>query len=469
MKKLRKNMMRISLVLMALFFLLAGYGAYTISVNGNRWFSSTVNEFARQKRSDVIPGDILDRRSVVLASADGEGKRTYPVGEDVRRATVHAVGSSAFNMKSSTEYFFASSLYGFSLTLPERLGYVFSGQKYHGDNVQLTIDSALSAYVASIFPKDKRGAVLVMNYKTGEVLTEQSFPNFDPLDTAAAPAGSSINRCTQSLKAPGSTFKMVTAASVLENMQDYQTRIFQCTGQLQLGNRTVIDAGTDLAAGKITQHGSMALEKAFQVSCNNIFASISLELGDTKLRATAEKFGFNDNFLFRDIVVENSSYPLTNRTDAEIAWTGAGQSALAVSPLHICMIASSIANGGVMMEPRTLIAVTSQSGAKRASFSQRVYRRPLTAAQAEILKGYMRGVVTGGTGTAAAISGVKVCGKTGSAEIDTQENTNAWFVGFLDESESPYVLVVVVEDAGGGGSVAAPLARQIFSWLLKNE
>lgn len=460
--------MRISLVLMSLFFVLAAYGAYTISINGNRWFSSTVNEYAREKRSDVIPGGILDRNGVVLASADEAGKRSYPAAENVRRATVHAVGSSAFNMKSSAEYFFASYLYGFNLTLPERLGYVFSGQKYHGDNVQLTIDSALSAYVAQIFPSDKRGAVLVMNYRTGEVLTEQSFPSFDPADTAAAPAGSSINRCTQSLKAPGSTFKMVTAACAIENYADYQTRVFRCDGLLQLGSRTVIDAGTDLSAGKITKHGSVTLEKAFQVSCNNTFASIALEIGDQKLRATAEKFGFNDNFLFRDIVVENSSYPLTNRTDAEIAWTGAGQSALAVSPLHMCLIASSIANGGVMMEPRTLIAVTAQSGARRMSFSEKVYRRPLTAAQAEILKGYMRGVVTGGTGTAAAVSGVKVCGKTGSAEIDTQENTNAWFVGFLDESASPYSLVVVVEDAGGGGSVAAPIARQIFQWLIKN-
>lgn len=468
MKKLRNNISRIALVLFALFFLLAGYGAYTISVNSNRWFSSTINEYAREHREGVIPGSILDRNGVVLAAADEEGKRTYPPQENVRKATVHAVGSSAFNMKSSAEYFFASYLYGFNLSLTEKLGFLLSGQKYHGDTVQLTIDSALSAYVAQIFPSDKRGAVLVMNYKTGEVLTEQSFPNFDPLNTAAAPAKSSINRCTQSLQAPGSTFKMVTAACAIGNYTDYESRVFQCTGQLQLGSRTVIDAGTDLANGKITQHGSLTLQKAFQVSCNNTFASIALELGDQKLRATAEKFGFNDNFLFRDIVVENSSYPLTNRTDAEIAWTGAGQSALAVSPLHICMIASSIANGGVMMEPRTIVSITSQSGAWRTGFSERVYRRPLTAAQADTLKEYMRSVVTSGTGTAAAISGVKVCGKTGSAEIDTQENTNAWFTGFLDEEKYPYALVAVVEDAGGGGSVAAPIARNIFRWLISN-
>ena len=94
---------------------------------------------------------------------------------------------------------------------------------------------------------------------------------------------------------------------------------------------------------------------------------------------------------------------------------------------------------------------------------------PASAQQAAILKDYMRAVITSGTGTAANIPGVKVCGKTGSAEIDTQENTNAFFVGFLDDPDNPYALSIVVENAGGGGSVAAPMAKQIFNWMLKNQ
>ena len=189
------------------------------------------------------------------------------------------------------------------------------------------------------------------------------------------------------------------------------------------------------------------------------FARIALTLGDQKLRRTAEDFGFNDNFLFRDLIVENSSYPTVNRTDGEIAWTGAGQSALQ---------ASAVANRGVMMEPRMLLRAASQGGSVREEFSAKVYRKPLTESQAGVLKEYMRAVVTGGTGTAAQIPGVKVCGKTGSAELDSQKDTNAWFVGFLDEEKSPYALAVVVEDAGGGGAVAAPIARQLFQWLLSN-
>ena len=274
------------------------------------------------------------------------------------------------------------------------------------------------------------------------------------------------NRAVQGLYAPGSTFKVVTAESALENYQDATTMAFYCDGQLQVGAQVITDAGTDLLAGKITQHGQLNLLRAFQVSCNNTFAQLALKLGDAKLRKTAETFGFNDNFLFRDLVVENSSYPTANRTDREIAWTGAGQSALVATPMHMCMIAAGVANGGVMMEPRMLKEAVAQNGTVRAAFAEKVYRRVMPAQNADLLKEYMRAVVTGGTGTRAAISGVKVCGKTGSAELDNQENTNAWFIGFLDEPDAPYAIAIVVEDAGGGGSVAAPVARQIFQWLL---
>ena len=311
-----------------------------------------------------------------------------------------------------------------------------------------------------------------MNYKTGEVLAEQSFPAFDPQNITSAvradPQKPFFNRATQGLYTPGSTFKIVTAASVIENMPTFGSLTVSCDGMLQLGNRLITDAGTDMAAGKITRHGELTLKQAFTVSCNNAFARLALQLGDQKLRKTAEKFGFNDNFLFHDMVVENSTYPASNRTDGEIAWTGAGQSALSASPLHLCMIAACVANDGVMMEPCLLLSATTPSGGVRASLSSRVYRRPLTQWQASVLKDYMRAVVTSGTGTAANVQGAAVCGKTGSAEIDGQENTNAWFVGFLDEEASPYALSIVVEDAGGGGSVAAPIARQIFTWLLSH-
>ena len=471
MKKLRKNLRFVTVFLCALFVLLAGYGAYSVTVYGNRWFSSSANTFAHSQKKNVIPGDIQDRNGIVLA-AQQDGKRVYPGEASARMATVHAVGDSGSNVNNSAESFFASYLYGFNMSFLERVGYALRGEEKRGDTVRLTIDSRLAQYAAGLFPSGKAGAVVVMNYKTGEVLTEQSFPSFDPQNITASvkadPQKPFFNRAIQGLYTPGSTFKIVTAASVIENMPDYASLTVSCDGMLQLGQRLITDAGTDMAAGKITKHGELTLKKAFTVSCNNAFARLALQLGDLKLRKTAERFGFNDNFLFQDMVVENSSYPTSNRTDGEIAWTGAGQSALTASPLHLCMIAACVANDGVMMEPHMLLSAISPQGSTRYTLSTRVYRRPLTSQQAAILKDYMRAVITSGTGTAANISNVKVCGKTGSAEIDGQENTNAWFVGFLDDPDAPFALAIVVENAGGGGSVAAPLAKQIFNWMLNN-
>ena len=158
-----------------------------------------------------------------------------------------------------------------------------------------------------------------------------------------------------------------------------------------------------------------------------------------------------------------------NRNDGEIAWTGAGQSELLCTPMHMCMITSAVANDGVMMEPMLLHSVLSPEGEVRTAFAPRVYQTVMTSDTAAVLKDYMRSVVTGGTGTRADIASVSVCGKTGSAEKDGQEETDAWFVGFLDEEEAPYALSVVVENAGGGGSVAAPVARQIFEYLLSGR
>ena len=113
-------------------------------------------------------------------------------------------------------------------------------------------------------------------------------------------------------------------------------------------------------------------------------------------------------------MVEDSQYPTQNRTDGEIAWTGAGQSALAVSPLHMCMAASAVANNGVMMEPWMILEALKPSGGVRASFSSRVYRQPLAPAQAAALKKLMRQAVAAGTGTAANIPGAAVCGCCGN-------------------------------------------------------
>ena len=261
-------------------------------------------------------------------------------------------------------------------------------------------------------------------------------------------------------------FKIITLSAMLEAFPDALDRRWNCDGQLTVGGHLITDAGTDLERQVVTQHGDLGLERAFRVSCNNTFARAALELNDRRLRGEAEKFGYNYNFLFRDMVVENSSYPSDNRTDREVAMTGIGQSALLCTPMQVLLSACAAANDGTVMEPRLLQSVTAPDGRETVSFSSAAFRRVLEPAVARTVRELMYQAVVSGTGSRAAVPGHRICGKTGSAEIDGRENTNAWFVGFIDEENAPWAVVVLVEDAGGGGSVAAPVAGQIFRYLL---
>ena len=495
MKQLRQYIRRVGLLLCALFALLALYGVYSLTNYGSRWFSTSANTWLRSAKQDVVPGDISDVNGVLLAGStvtDTENGftavRQYNIDPSVRRSVVHVVGDAAGNVANSVETFMARSLYGFEQSITERIRDFVSGARRKGDSLTLTVDSALSAYIlgrlealklpvteegaAALTPA---GAVVVMNWKTGAVLAELSYPTFDPANPATAARSSRqpyFNRATQGMYAPGSAFKVVTAAAVLSDPL-LSSRSFNCTGAFEAadgenGNRLITDAGTDTAQGMVVSHGQIDLRRAFMLSCNNVFADAATELTDAKLRKQAMAFGFDANFLFREIVVENSSYPDTDRTPWEVAMTGIGQSGLQASPLHLCLIAAAVANGGVMMEPRLIERAAASDGMTRKAFAIQEARRVFDdPALASTLRDYMYDVVNGenGTGRRAALAGWPVCGKTGSAEVDGQERTNAIFIGFIDDERAPYAVSIVLEDMGAGGQYAAPLAHDIFAYL----
>ena len=470
MKQLRRSMRIVALVLVLLILLPIVYGGYSLIRYGTRWRTSEYNTYLSSLKSEVIAGNILDRNGVTLATTllstdvDGEIVKTRQYAQDasVRASVVHVVGDTRGNVKNAAESFLAEYLYGANMTYAERLSQLSGSGMLRGDNVQLTIDSSLCAYINSIFPADHSGAVVVMNYKTGELYAEMSFPNYDPQLTSSVSVYQALNRATRWLSAPGSTYKIVTLAAALQNMPDTVSRQFTCTGGVIFGEheRNVMDYGG-------TAHGNVTLKSAFAQSCNSTFAILAAELGDKAMRKTAGNFGLGDDFTFRDLVVENSAFANSGVAlmGADLAWTGAGQNELSVTPLHMCMIAAAIANDGVMMEPRLLLSARSVSGIERAAFEPIVYRTALDAGTAATIREYMRSVVTSGTGRSAAVEGLSICGKTGTAEIDTQEEDNAWFVGFIANDQYPFAVCIAVEEGGGGGSVAAPVAQMIFRYL----
>jgi len=474
MKEQRMNFKVLMVVLVGLFVLLAAYGGYSISTYGTRWFSSSKNPRVRAEKRNAVMGDVLDRNGVILATT-ADGKRVYQADEKSRKAMVHLLGDGMGNVSNGVETFQAGYLLGFETSFGEKLLETLRGETRRGDNLTLTVDAKLCTLAANAFEENektagKRGAAVVLNYKTGEVLALVSLPNFDPLNITEETkndAGRPFwNRATQSAYPPGSTFKIITTHSALKNLPDAQTRDFLCTGALGVMDQVITDFGG-------AAHGTLKLEKAFIQSCNNVYASLALEMGDKRLRKTAEDFGFNDNFLFRDLVVENSRYPTEKRNQVEIAWSGAGQSQVAATPLHMAMVAASIANDGVMMEPRLIYSAQSAGGVVRQEYTSKVYKKVMTAQEAQVLSDLMGKVVASGTGSRAQVAGVKVCGKTGSAEsgMDGRDVTHGWFVGFMDDDRWPYACAVLVEDIAqgdGGGSTAAPIAQKLFSYL-KNK
>ena len=472
MKQLRLRFKVLTLLVIGLLFVAGLYGVYSISTYGSRWFSNSKNTRYQAAKNSVVPGDIIDRNGVIVATSDENGDRVYQNNIKSRRAIVHLIGDQVGNVANGVDSFQAGYLLGFETSLSERVNALLKGETRRGDDVTLTVDSKLCTEIVSAFEsgsktKGKSGAAVVMNYKTGEVLALVSLPVFDPQNVTQADQENAQhpfwNRALQSTLPPGSTFKIITAASALENMAGAETYQFNCTGATRVLDQEIHDYAR-------AQHGVVTLQKAFTVSCNNAFAQCALLIGDEALRRTAESFGFNDNFLFRDIVVENSVYPTTGRNAVEIAWSGAGQSQVGATPLHMCMVAAAVANDGVMMEPRLLARVQSPTGVVRLRYTQKSYRTACTPEVASTLQTYMKSVVSGGTGTASRVSGLTIGGKTGSAEgaSNGQDTTHAWYVGYIAGEELPYACCVLVEDGGSGGSVAAPIAQKIFQYMKSN-
>lgn len=468
-KQQRFRFKLLALLLFGLFSLLAVYGVYSINTYGNRWFAYARNPRVREQKASVVAGSIYDRNGILLASTV-DGKRIYQADETARRAVVHVIGDSEGQVSNGVEGFQTAFLYGFKASLVERFNDLFSDVPRRGDDVYLSLDSALCTRIVDFFwqfplTMGKNGAAVVMNYKTGEVVAEVSLPSFDPMNIGGVSAGSEVywNRATQSLYPPGSTFKVITTAAALENIPNVTAIDITCNGGLDVDGQAIRDYGN-------TVHTSLTLKQAFMKSCNNIYALLALDMGDTALRKMAESFGFNANFLFRDFVVENSAYPTGPRSRFDVAMSGFGQSSIGATPMHLCLVAAAIANDGVMMEPTLLRQATTPTGAVRATFGPKVYRAALSSDTAATLQQYMRAVVTSGTGSRASVDGLTICGKTGSAESSRngRDVTHGLFIGYIDSEELPYAVCVVVEnivDGEGGGSTAAPIAGEIFKYI----
>jgi len=368
----------------------------------------------------------------------------------------------------------------------DRLG----GGTVYGDNVQLTINAGAQQLAQQLLG-DRCGAVVAMNPRTGAVYVMASSPTFDNnliqqpggyakiLKTKGACGDSSalLNRTTDGLFTPGSTFKMITAAAALDSGAFTPTSTFTDPGYCTEYGKQVKNALNPDQNGP-ESYGHPTLAVGFQHSINSVFCNVGKAIGAKTILDYAKRFGFYStppletpaNQRVPSGLYDNNKlwFPKDPATQVDPGRLAFGQERMQVTPLQMLMVASTIANGGVVPRPYIVDKVIGHDGSvisrTRASDLGRAIK-PQTAAE---LTQMMVSVVQGGTGTKAAIPGIQVAGKTGTAETGINNVYTAWFVCFAPANNPQVAVAVVLEKQanGFGGSVSAPIAKEILQKLL---
>jgi penicillin-binding protein A len=468
---------RVAVVAMLMFGLLLANGTYMSLFR-------TQSLAAEPQNRRVRDAEFAQDRGAILAAGKTEIATTGPVKDRFRYQRSYPAGSLYAPVTGYYSYDHASSglestynrqLAGTADALfVRRLIDLATNQAPRGANVQTTIVPKMQEAAAAGLGGQK-GAVVALDPKTGAVLALVTSPTYDPNDVAshdidaagkayAKLAGASdrplANRAVREIYPPGSTFKLVTAAAALANGQEPTSKVAS-PGRLRLpGTSTYLPNSTNCGGSSVT------ITQALKVSCNTAFANLGLRLGQDKLRAQAQLFGFDQRHL-SDLSGVASRFP-DDLNEAQLALSSIGQFDVAASPLQMAMVTAGIANDGVVMDPYLVSMVQAPDLRPLSTHKPSVLSEAMTPENARKLQQMMVEVVDSGTGGNGAISGVEVGGKTGTAQSDPKRKPFAWYTSFAPADDPKVAVAVVVEDADiprqeiAGGRVAAPIARAVM-------
>ncbi|WP_311480356.1 penicillin-binding protein 2 [uncultured Anaerococcus sp.] len=404
----------------------------------------------------VKRGSIYDRNENVLAYSekDGSGKQVRIYNYPEASAPVTGYSSNTYG-KTGIEKFYNKELLAIS-------GENFSNfrkmvvKNDTGNDLHLSLDQNIQNIVYNYLSAYK-GSCVIMNPSTGQILAMVSTPSFNPntLDNdwnnlIQTTDGRLVNRATLGLYRPGSAFKIITSASILDNKID--------TSYNDKGSEVI--QGYEIKNYDDQIFGNLDLRSAFVNSSNTYFANKAVNLGKDKLAKTSENFVLNKDYKF-DLDKNNSVIPFKDLNEADLAMTGFGYGKTQITPLHMAMITSAIANDGVMMKPRLVDKITNKEKDVVYEAENEILSKATSEDTANTIRDMMVEVVNSGTGTNAYLNWVQLAGKTGTAD-KADGNVDAWFVGFAPAYEPKIAFAMVIEDSQGtGGEVAAPLARNI--------
>ncbi len=464
-----REIMLVTYIFVGLFVLVLGYFTNFMISQSSEVINNAYNQRQDLLSEQVIRGDIISSDGKILAHTvtddNGKEKRDYPYG----RMFAHVVGrfsKGKTGLEASENFHLLTSNNNTISKIVREL----SGEKNIGDNIVTTLDSRLQKAAYDALGSYK-GAVVVTEPSSGKILAMVSKPDYDPnnidikwedLVEDSDNDSALINRAAQGLYPPGSTFKILTALEYMKENPEYAEYTYNCKGKGKFNDITI-----NCYNNKV--HGEEDLMESFAKSCNASFANIGTTLDLSSFRKLCEKFLFNTS-LPTNLVYNRSSFVLTGKSPAnEIPQTVIGQGKTQITPLHNALIASTIANGGIMMKPYVVDHIENQGGNVIKKYMPEIYDTIITPDEAQILTSFMREVVTDGTGTALNNKRYAVAGKTGSAEYEEGKPAHAWFVGFAPAEKPEIAVSIIVESVGTGSEYAVPIASDIFKTYFNNK
>lgn len=464
-----KKMIRVMTILCLLFLTAIFYLTYIYLFKSKELVANNYNRRQYKIEENTVRGNIYDRNGNLLAYSENDGdqfRRVYPYGfvySQVIGYNSRVYGKSLIESACNDELL-GLSRYKEVFDMASGLNY----PKRQGNNIYLSIDHELQVLGNELLD-GKKGAIVAIDPKTGEVLALVSCPNFEPeaeklergwMDMVNSSDAPFLSRATQGLYAPGSIFKIITAAAALDGKLG--EKIFNDEGYVLIDGRKIINSGEK-------SYGNIGIEKAFEVSSNVVYAQLGVEIGERNFKDIVSKAGIGKMQDF-DIPVSKSRFPYDSMGRVDLAESAIGQGRVLVTPLQMAMITSGVANGGIMMKPFLVKGLEDPDGKTYKGLKSPGGTRIMTGKTAEKIKQMMQGVVDNGTGHGAAISGISVAGKTGTAENELSEGKKAkdhsWFVALAPVQEPQIVVAVIVEHGGAGGGVAAEIAREIIKKYL---
>ncbi|MCL4545264.1 MAG: penicillin-binding transpeptidase domain-containing protein [Chloroflexi bacterium] len=416
----------------------------------------------------VVRGQIYDRGGRVLVQnvAGHPGQQRFIVSSLAQVIGYNSVRYGQSGLEASYNRYLDGSV-GSVVGLPALEG--FLQLPTVGDSLTLTIDSHLQQ-VADAALGQHRGVIIVLDPATGAVLAMVSKPYYDPNTLEADwkqvsidPGQPLLNRATQALYPPGSVFKLVTAAAALQTSAVTPSTQFTCIGDWVI-------QGFHISCENPQIPSQLTFQKALDLSANAVYAQVAYHLGAATLERYAHDFGFGQApRLGLPVTPSTLKSPSATWSGPLIASTGFGQGQLQVTPLELAMITDAIANGGVIMTPYLVDRATSPQGVTVYQHTPTPWRRAISTQTAATLTHMMIDVVSQGSGVRARIPGVDVAGKTGTAQVGGVALPHAIFVCFAPAMQPRVEVVVLVENAGEGANVAAPIARTLLEDALQSH